>query len=96
MDNSGNNIKLEIEMTNRERGDSIISDIETALDIPQTRNKTLTEDEIKAIDKCNDTYEKYEWIIKSSVTVLGIVLSLFMIYVLIYGAIHVLKLLINY
>ena len=42
MDNSGNNIKLEIEMTNRERGDSVISDIEAALDIPIQKNITLS------------------------------------------------------
>ena len=44
MDNSGNNIKLEIEMTNRERGDSVISDIEAALPsplLPPVTNATL-------------------------------------------------------
>ena len=41
-----NNIKLEIELTNKERGDSIIDDdIEKALDIKVEENKTLTPEE---------------------------------------------------
>jgi hypothetical protein len=62
---NSNNIKLEIEMTNRERGDSVISDIEKALDIPIEKNKTLNKEEIKRIqNKCSETYDKYEILIK--------------------------------
>ena len=40
MDNSNNNIRLEIELTNRERGDSIIrDDIERALEIHIKKNE---------------------------------------------------------
>jgi hypothetical protein len=49
---NSNNIKLEIEMTNRERSDSVISDIEKALDIPIEKNKTLTADEVEKINRC--------------------------------------------
>ena len=49
---NNNNIKLEIEMTNRERSDSVISDIEKALDIPIEKNKTLTADEVEKLNKC--------------------------------------------
>ena len=49
---NNNNIKLEIEMTNRERSDSVISDIEKALDIPIEKNKTLTVDEVEKLNKC--------------------------------------------
>ena len=49
---NNNNIKLEIEMTNRERSDSVISDIEKALDIPIEKNKTLTADEVEKMNKC--------------------------------------------
>jgi len=60
-----NNIKLEIEMTNRERGDSVISDIEKALDIPIEKNKTLNNEEIERIqNKCSESYDKYEILIK--------------------------------
>ncbi len=72
MDNSCNNIQLEIEMTNRERGDSIISnDIEVALDVPIERNRTLNNKEIKEInkcdmfDKCNEKCAKYQIIINT-------------------------------
>ena len=42
MDNSNNNIRLEIELTNRERGDSVIrDDIETALEIHIKKNETI-------------------------------------------------------
>ena len=48
-----NNIKLEIELTNKERGDSIINeDIEKALDIRVDKNKTLTSEEVEKINKC--------------------------------------------
>ena len=60
-----NNIKLEIEMTNRERSDSVISDIEKALDIPIEKNKTLNNEEIEIIQKkCSESYDKYEILIK--------------------------------
>ena len=60
-----NNIKLEIEMTNRERSDSVISDIEKALDIPIEKNKTLNKEEIERIqNKCSESYDKYEILIK--------------------------------
>ena len=60
-----NNIKLEIEMTNRERSDSVISDIEKALDIPIEKNKTLNKEEIERIqNKCGESYDKYEILIK--------------------------------
>ena len=49
---NNNNIKLEIEMTNRERSDSVISDIEKALDISTEKNKTLTPDEVEKINRC--------------------------------------------
>mgnify|MGYP006103273543 CR=1 FL=1 len=97
MDSSSNNIQLEIEMTNRERGNSIIrNDIERALDVPIERNRTLNEEEIQAIDKCNDTYDKYEWLIRSSVTILGLILCMGMLYLIGLGFLESLKLLINY
>ena len=62
---NSNNIKLEIEMTNRERSDSVISDIENALDIPIEKNRTLNKEEIESIrNKCNEGYDKYEILIK--------------------------------
>ena len=62
---NNNNIKLEIEMTNRERGDSVISDIENSLDIPIEKNKTLNKEEIERIqNKCGERYDKYEILIK--------------------------------
>jgi hypothetical protein len=62
---NSNNIKLEIEMTNRERSDSVISDIEKALDIPIEKNKTLNKEEIEKIqNNCNENYDKYEMLIK--------------------------------
>ena len=60
-----NNIKLEIEMSNRERSDSVISDIEKALDIPSEKNKTLNKEEIERIqNKCVESYDKYKILIK--------------------------------
>tara|TARA_B100001173_G_scaffold290708_1_gene281528 strand:- start:380 stop:679 length:300 start_codon:yes stop_codon:yes gene_type:complete len=99
MDNSGNNIKLEIEMTNRERGDSIISDIEAALDIPTQKNKTLTEEEIKTInkcDKCDSIFNKYEWSIRIFTIIFGMGTVVGLVYVIGYGLIQLLQLLINY
>ena len=99
MDNSGNNIKLEIEMTNRERGDSIISDIEAALDIPTQKNKTLSEEEIKTInkcDKCDSVYNKYEWAIRSFTIIFGMGSAVGLVYAIGYGLIQLLQLLINY
>lgn len=99
MDNSGNNIKLEIEMTNRERGDSVISDIEAALDIPTQKNKTLSEEEIKTInkcDKCNSVYNKYEWTINIFTIIFGMGSAVGLVYVIGYGLIQLLQLLINY
>ena len=53
INNMSNNIKLEIELTNKERGDSIINeDIEKALDIRVDKNKTLTSEEVEKINKC--------------------------------------------
>ena len=78
MDN--NNIKLEIEMTNRERSDSVISDIEKALDIPIEKNKTLTLDEVEKVNKCcNEETSKniilpYIYLIIYSAVVIGIVI----------------------
>ena len=99
MDNSGNNIKLEIEMTNRERGDSVISDIESALDIPTQKNKTLSEEEIKTInkcDKCDSVYNKYEWAINIFTIIFGMGSAVGLVYVIGYGLIQLLQLLINY
>ena len=99
MDNSGNNIKLEIEMTNRERGDSVISDIEAALDIPTKKNKTLSEEEIKTInkcDKCDSVYNKYEWAINIFTIIFGMGSAVGLVYVIGYGLIQLLQLLINY
>ena len=99
MDNSGNNIKLEIEMTNRERGDSIISDIEAALDIPTQKNKTLSEEEIKTInkcDKCDSVYNKYEWAIRTFTIIFGMGSAVGLVYVIGYGLMQLLQLLINY
>ena len=99
MDNSGNNIKLEIEMTNRERGDSVISDIEAALDIPTQKNKTLSEEEIKTInkcDKCDSVYNKYEWVIRTFTIIFGMGSAVGLVYVIGYGLIQLLQLLINY
>ncbi len=60
-----NNIKLEIEMPNRERSDYVISDIEKALDIPIEKNKTLNKEEIERIqNRCSESYDKYEILIK--------------------------------
>ena len=99
MDNSGNNIKLEIEMTNRERGDSVISDIEAALDIPTQKNKTLSEEEIKTInkcDKCDSVYNKYEWAINIFTIIFGMGSAVGLVYAIGYGLIQLLQLLINY
>ena len=99
MDNSGNNIKLEIEMTNRERGDSVISDIEAALDIPTQKNKTLSEEEIKTInkcDKCDSVYNKYEWAIRTFTIIFGMGSAVGLVYVIGYGLMQLLQLLINY
>jgi len=99
MDNSGNNIKLEIEMTNRERGDSVISDIEAALDIPTQKNKTLSEEEIKTInkcDKCDSVYNKYEWAINIFTIIFGMGFAVALVYAIGYGLIQLLQLLINY
>ena len=99
MDNSGNHIKLEIEMTNRERGDSVISDIEAALDIPTQKNKTLSEEEIKTInkcDKCDSVYNKYEWAINIFTIIFGMGSAVGLVYVIGYGLIQLLQLLINY
>ena len=96
MDNSGNNIKLEIEMTNRERGDSVISDIEAALDIPTQKNKTLSEEEIKTINKCDSVFNKYEWAIRIFTIIFGMGSAVGLVYVIGYGLIQLLQLLINY
>jgi hypothetical protein len=99
MDNSGNNIKLEIEMTNRERGDSVISDIEAALDIPTQKNKTLSEEEIKTInkcDKCDSVYNKYEWAIRTFTIIFGMGSAVGLVYAIGYGLMQLLQLLINY
>ena len=98
MDNSNNNITLEIELTNRERGDSIIKDdIESALDVQHIqKNRTLNEEEIKAIDKCNDWYDKYEYIIRMFVSILGFAFIVRIVYLLGYGLIHFIQSLINY
>jgi len=99
MDNSGNNIKLEIEMTNRERGDSVISDIEAALDIPTQKNTTLSEEEIKTInkcEKCDSVYNKYEWVINIFTIIFGMGSAVGLVYVIGYGLIQLLQLLINY
>ena len=99
MDNSGNNIKLEIEMTNRERGDSVISDIEAALDIPTQKNKTLSQEEINTInkcDKCDSVFNKYEWAIRIFTIIFGMGSAVGLVYVIGYGLIQLLQLLINY
>lgn len=97
MDNSNNNITLEIESTNRERGDSIIrDDIESALDIHIQKNKTLNEEEIKAIDKCNGWYDIYEYPIIIIVSIIAFGLVIGMIYLLGYVLINFIRSLINY
>ena len=99
MDNSGNNIKLEIEMTNRERGDSVISDIEAAFDIPTQKNKTLSEEEIKTInkcDKCDSVFNKYEWFINIFTIIFGMGSAVGLVYIIGYGLIQLIDLLINY
>jgi len=99
MDNSGNNIKLEIEMTNRERGDSVISDIEAALDIPTQKNTTLSEEEIKTInkcEKCDSVFNKYECVIRIFTIIFGMGSAVGLVYVIGYGLIQLLQLLINY
>ena len=54
-----NNIKLEIELTNKERGDSIIDDdIEKALDIKVEENKTLTAEEVDKTEKAKRVSEE--------------------------------------
>lgn len=71
-----NNIKLEIELTNRERGDSIIDDdIEKALDIRVEKNKTLTPEEVKKINKCCEE-EKWRNVILPSIyiTIWGVLM----------------------
>lgn len=90
MDNSNNNIRLEIELTNRERGDSIIrDDIETALEIHIKKNETIKE---KEIDKC----VKYEWTIKIVLGILGFSLIIGIVYLIGYGLINFIQSLINY
>lgn len=77
---NSNNIKLEIEMTNRERSDSVISDIEKALDIPIEKNKTLTADEVEKLNKCCEKEKlknvilPYIYLIIFSATAIGIVI----------------------
>ncbi len=90
MDNSGNNIKLEIEMTNRERGDSIIKDdIEAALEIEIQKNKT---EEIKDIYECG----KYGWVIQIVLGILGYTFLLGILCLIAYGVIIFFQSLINY
>jgi len=103
MDNSCNNIKLEIEMTNRERGDSIISDIETALDVPTAKNKTLNDEEIKQInrcggiiDRCNENYEKNQVFIRVLTTGCFIICCVGVIYIVVYGFVEFIKYIFNY
>ena len=97
MDNSNNNITLEIELTNRERGDSIIKDdIESALDVKYIqKNRTLNEEEIKAIDKCNGWYDKYEYLIRMFVSILGFAFIVGLVYLIGYGLIHFIQSLMN-
>lgn len=91
MDNSGNNIKLEIEMMNRERGDSIIKDdIEAALDIQIQKNKTI--EEIKDIQECG----KYGWVIQIVLGILGYTFLLGILCLIAYGVIIFFQSLINY
>ena len=81
MDNSNNNIRLEIELTNRERGDSIIrDDIETALEIHIKKNETIKE---KEIDKCG----KYGWVIQIVLGILGYTFLLGILCLIAYGLI---------
>ena len=97
MDNSGNNIKLEIEMTNKERGDSIIKDdIEAALEIEIQKNKTI--EEIKVIDEIKDINEcgKYGWVIQIVLGILGYTFLLGIICLIGYGLIIFFQSLINY
>jgi len=97
-----NNIKLEIEMTNRERGDSVISDIEAALDVPMKKNKTLNKTEIEEIQKngiiikCNEIHDKYQiliYILKGG----GLIMCCFgLVYIIVYGFTEFIKYIFNY
>ena len=87
-----NNIKLEIELTNKERGDSIIDDdIEKALDIKVEENKTLTQEEVEKINKCCEE-EKWNNVILPSIYIT--IWGLFVIGIVLfagYGILQVLK-----
>lgn len=90
MDNSNNNIRLEIELTNRERGDSIIrDDIERALEIHIKKNETIKE---KKIDECG----KYGWLIRIIAGILGYTFILGILCLIGYGLIIFFQSLINY
>jgi|TARA_B110000438_G_C15724477_1_gene611344 hypothetical protein len=103
MNNSCNNIKLEIEMPNRERGDSVISDIETALDVPTVKNKTLNDEEIKQInkcggiiDRCNEKCEKHQVLINTLTTGCFIICLVGVVYITVYGFMEFIKYIFNY
>lgn len=103
MDNSCNNIQLEIEMQNRERGDSVISDIEAALDVPIQKNRTLNEQEIEQInrcggiiDRCNENYDKYQILINTVTCGCVIIAGGGLIYIIVYGFVEFIKYIFNY
>ena len=87
-----NNIKLEIELTNKERGDSIIDDdIEKALDIKVEENKTLTPEEVDKINKCCEEENWYNVILPSIYISIWAVLMIGMVLLTGYGILLLLK-----
>jgi hypothetical protein len=92
-----NNIKLEIEMSNRERSDSVISDIEKALDIPIQKNKTLNKEEIKRIqNKCSESYDKYEILIKILTSICIFSVGALIVYIVGVGLVKIFSSFFNY
>lgn len=91
INNMSNNIKLEIELTNKERGDSIINeDIEEALDIRVDKNKTLTSEEVEEINKCLKE-EKCANILPYISLIICSILGIGVVMLLGYGLINLLK-----
>ena len=90
--NMSNNIKLEIELTNKERGDSIINeDIEEALDIRVDKNKTLTSEEVEQINKCCEEETWTNIILPYIYSIICSILGLGLVIMVCYGLMLFLK-----
>tara|TARA_B100001093_G_scaffold420459_1_gene412388 strand:+ start:5954 stop:6235 length:282 start_codon:yes stop_codon:yes gene_type:complete len=86
------NIKLEIELTNKERGDSIIDDdIEKALDIKVEKNKTLTLEEVEKINMCCEEENWMKVILPSIYIIICAALGIVVVLLVGYGLLHLIK-----